>query len=106
MDNTLKETDHMTLQATKLLLYAWEHDLAKGLPQGENPFDEAIEQMWVKQWLFYGNTARYASAMTGAQDYVAFKYGWWGLTTNLQKMKDKIELKKAVKKLKEDDDED
>ncbi len=106
MDNTLKETDRMTLQATKLLVYAWENDLAKGLPHGENPFDEAIEQKWLKQWLFYGNTARYASAMTGAQDYVAFKYGWWGLTTNLQEMKDKIELKKAVKELEEEEKED
>jgi hypothetical protein len=106
MDNTLKETDHMTLQATKLLVYAWENGLAKGLPHGENPFDEAIEQKWVKQWLFYGNTARYASAMSGAQDYVAFKYGWWGLTTNLQEMKDKIELKKAIKHIKEEEKED
>jgi hypothetical protein len=40
--------------------------------------------------------------MTGAQDYVAFKYGWWGLTTNLQEMKDKIDMKKARKEEKED----
>jgi len=101
MDNTIKETDHMTLQATKLLQYAWDHGLAKGIPQGANPFDEAIEQKWIKQWLFYGNTARYASAMTGAQDYVAFKYGWWGLTTNLEKMREEIEMKEAIKKLEE-----
>jgi hypothetical protein len=98
MDNTLKETDDMTLQATKLITYAWDN----GLADGSNPFDEGIERKWVKQWLFYGNTARYASAMTGAQDYVAFKYGWWGLTTNLQEMKDKIDMKKALKEGEED----
>lgn len=90
---TVAETDKMTFEATKLLLRAWE----LGLAQPSNPFDEAIEQKWAKQWLFYGNSARYASAMTGAPDYAAFKYGWWGLTTNLSEMAEMIELKKAVK---------
>lgn len=94
MDNTLRETDGMTFAATKLLTEAWEH----GLADDSNPFDEAIEQKWIKQWLFYGNSVRYASAMTGAQDYTTFKYGWWGLTTNLQEMKDKIEVKRKLHK--------
>jgi hypothetical protein len=93
MDNTLEETDAMTLAATKLMLEAW----GAGVADDSNPFDEAIERKWILQWLFYGNTARYASAMTGAQDYVAFKYGWWGLTTNLQEMRDKIETKIKLK---------
>ncbi len=93
MDNTIAETDHMILQATKLMTYAWDN----GLADNSNPFDEAIEQKWIKQWLFYANSTKYASAMTGAQDYTSFKYGWWGLTTNLQEMKDSIELKKAIK---------
>ncbi len=100
MDNTIAETDRMTLQATKLMMYAWEH----GLADDSDPFDEALEQKWIRQWLFYANTAKYASAMSGAQDYVAFKYGWWGLSTNLQEMKDKIEAKEALGKLKKDDD--
>lgn len=87
LENTLKETDKMTLAAMTLLLEAWK----LGLADDANPFDEALEQKWIKQWLFYGNTARYASAMTGAPDYVAFKYGWWGLTTNLEEMKGLIE---------------
>lgn len=99
LDNTLKETDEMTLAATKLMVKAWEN----GVADNKNPFDEAIEQKWTAQWLFYGNTARYASAMTGAQDYVAFKYGWWGLTTNLEEMREKLEIKM---KLKEEDEED
>jgi hypothetical protein len=82
----------MTLAATRLLEEAWEH----GLADDSNPFDEAIEQKWIAQWLFYGNSVRYASAMTGAQDYTTFKYGWWGLTTNLEEMKEKIETKKKL----------
>ena len=86
MDNTLKETDAMTLAATKLLNAAWQ----KGMADRKNPFNEEIEQKWVRQWLFYGNCVRYASAMTGAPDYTSFKYGWWELTTNLEGMREKV----------------
>jgi hypothetical protein len=95
LETTLRETDGMTLAATRLLLAAWE----AGAADKKNPFDEALERKWIKQWLFYGNTARYASAMSGAPDYAAFKYGWWGLTTNLEEMKDKIEMKIKPKDL-------
>ena len=84
----------MALASTLLLVEAWKHGLAEGLPQGKNPFDGAIEQMWIRQWLFYANSVKYASAMTGAPDYATFKNGWWNLTENLQRMKDWIELKK------------
>jgi len=97
LDNTIQEVDSMTMASTLLLLEAWKHDLAEGLPHGKNPFDETIEQMWIRQWLFYGNSIKYASAMTGAPDYAAFKNGWWNLTENLQHMKDWIELKKKAK---------
>jgi hypothetical protein len=50
--------------------------------------------MWIRQWLFYANSIKYASAMTGAPDYATFKHGWWNLTENLQHMKDWIEFKK------------
>jgi len=52
--------------------------------------------MWIKQWLFYSNSIRYASAMTGAHDYATFKNGWWELSDNLQKMKDMIEMKSRL----------
>lgn len=97
LDNTIKEVDSMILASTLLLLEAWKHNIAEGLPHGKNPFDEGIEQMWIRQWLFYGNSIKYASAMTGAPDYAAFKNGWWYLTENLQHMKDMIELKKKAK---------
>jgi hypothetical protein len=94
LDNTIKEVDSLTLASTLLLLEGWNHGLAEGLPQGKNPFDESIEQMWIRQWLFYANSVKYASAMTGAPDYAAFKNGWWNLTENLQHMRDWIEQKK------------
>ncbi|MEW6571897.1 MAG: multiheme c-type cytochrome, partial [Nitrospirota bacterium] len=89
LDNTIKETDAMILAATQLIQTAWE----RGIEDKTNPFDGPIEQMWVRQWLFYANSIRYASAMTGAPDYTAFKNGWWYLTENLQHMKKWIEMK-------------
>jgi hydroxylamine dehydrogenase len=87
---TIKETDEMILSATRLMIVAWE----KQIEDKKNPFDETIEQMWARQWLFYANSVRYASAMTGAPDYTAFKNGWWYLNENLQHMKDWIEFMK------------
>jgi hypothetical protein len=98
LDNTVKETNGMTLAATMLLLEAWEKGLEQGLPQKSNPFDESIEQLWLKQWLFFSNSTRYASAMTGAPDYAAFHYGWWDLTNNLVQMRNMIDLKQASSK--------
>jgi hypothetical protein len=87
-ETTVTESDKMVLSATKLLLEAWN----QGLADQSNPFDEAIEQKWIAQWLFYANSVRYASAMSGP-DYAAFKLGWWELTRNLQRMKELIESK-------------
>ncbi len=97
LDNTIKEADSMILSSTLLLLEAWKNNLAEGLLHGKNPFDDAIEQMWIRQWLFYGNSIKYSSAMTGAPDYATFKNGWWNMTENLQNMKDWIEFKKNAK---------
>lgn len=94
--NTIQETDAMTLAATQLVSEAW----AKKIEDKSNPFDEPIEQRWEKQWLFYANSIRYASAMTGAPDYTAFKNGWWEMTNNLAEMRDAIDLKAQGKKKK------
>jgi hydroxylamine dehydrogenase len=94
LDNTIKETNEMTLSATKLMSEAWD----KGIEDKSNPFDEQIEKLWIKQWLFYANSVRYASAMTGAPDYAAFKNGWWELSENLQKMRDLIDQKEQALK--------
>ncbi len=88
LHSTIGEADMMAMAATKLLQNAWE----KGIADKSNPFDEAIEQKWMKQWLFYANSIRYASAMSGP-DYATFKNGWFELSKNLQDMKDLIEIK-------------
>ncbi len=88
-DNTNKETNGMVLSATQLMQRAWDKKIA----DNKNPFDETIELTWAQQWLFYANSIRYSSAMTGAPDYAAFKNGWWYLTKTLQEIKVKIEKK-------------
>ncbi len=97
LDSTLKETDAMIRAATVLMADAWE----KGVEDKTNPFDESIEKLWTKQWLFYSNSIRYASAMTGAPDYTSFKLGWWELSDNLQRMKDAIEAKERMRLLRQ-----
>lgn len=93
LDNTIRETNEMVRAATELMLNAWE----RGIEDRSNLFDESIERMWIRQWLFYSNSIRYASAMTGAPDYTSFKLGWWDLSHNLQQMKDMIEIKSMLK---------
>jgi peroxiredoxin len=91
MDNTIEEVDNMVLAATQLMGKAWKD----GLADDSNPFDETLEHKWIQQWLFYANSVRYASAMTGAPDYAAFKNGWWELTKNLAEMQSLIALKES-----------
>jgi hypothetical protein len=93
LDRTIGTTNAMTLEASKILLSAWEKGLAKGIVQGENIFDEAIEKKWTEQWLFYGNSTRFASAMGGA-DYGVFANGRWYQSKNLQEMKDYLKFLK------------
>ena len=95
-ENSVEVTNDMTLAATRILMRAWKQGAARGLPQGEDPFDEAIEKMWVEQWLFYANATRFASAMMGA-DYGVFANGRWHLSKNLQEMTDWLEFKDSRK---------
>jgi hydroxylamine dehydrogenase len=92
LKKTVRYTNDMTLTATKIMLSAWERGFAKGLAQKDSPFDEAIEKMWVEQWLFYANTTRLASAMTGA-DYGVFANGRWSMSKNIQDMFDWLKLR-------------
>jgi hydroxylamine dehydrogenase len=66
-------------------LTAWKTGAAKGPAQNDSIFNEAIEKKWVEQWLFYANSTRFASAMTGA-DYGVFAHGRWHMSKNLQEM--------------------
>jgi hydroxylamine dehydrogenase len=96
LENTIKETDAMTRTATDLMIEAWN----RGIEDNKNLFDEPVEQRWVKQWLFYSNSVRYASAMTGAPDYTAFKNGWWEMSNNLIEMRELMDIKAFMKKQK------
>jgi len=91
-ENTIKTTNAATLTATKILLDAWQKGAAQGLAQKDSVFNEAIEKKWVEQWLFYANSTRYASAMSGA-DYGVFAHGRWYLNKNIQEMADWLEFK-------------
>ncbi len=91
-EHTLKTTNAMTLTATQILLAAWEKGAARGPAQKDSIFNEAIEKKWVEQWLFYGNSTRFASAMAGA-DYGVFANGRWHLNKNIQEMGDWLEFK-------------
>jgi hypothetical protein len=87
LENTVQTTNAMTLTATQVLLSAWEAGIARGPAQKDSIFNEAIEKMWVEQWLFYANSTRLASAMAGA-DYGVFANGRWYLSKNIQEMLD------------------
>jgi len=93
LKKSVQFTNDMTLTATRIMSAAWKEGFAKGPAQKANPFDEAIEKMWVEQWLFYANTTRLASAMAGA-DYGVFANGRWYLSKNIQDMFDWLKTKR------------
>ena len=87
-ENTIQTSNRMTLTATQIQLRAWAEKVARMEP---SLFDEALEKKWVEQWLFYGNSTRFASAMMGA-DYGVFANGRWYLSKNVQEMLDRLKL--------------
>ncbi len=82
LDRTIRNTNAMVRTATRLVQEAWR----RGLADPANPFDEPLEHLWLRSWLFYTNSIRYASAMTGAPDYATFKNGWWDLNETLERL--------------------
>jgi hypothetical protein len=92
LDSTIETTNRMTLTATQILGEIWNSGLAKGLPQGESIFDDAIEKKWVEQWLFYSNSIRMSAAMGGA-DYGVFANGRWYLSKNIREMQDWMHIR-------------
>ncbi|MBN2645429.1 MAG: hydroxylamine oxidase [Desulfuromonadaceae bacterium] len=95
LDRSIETSNAMTLEATKVLSAAWKEGLAQGLPQNANPFDEAIEIKWIEQWLFYGNSVRFATAMGGV-DYGVFADGRWTQARNLKEMGDYLKFLRAT----------
>ncbi|MFH1138752.1 MAG: multiheme c-type cytochrome [Pseudomonadota bacterium] len=88
-EGSLAKTDAQVLAATQILAEAWREKAAQGPPQG-SPFDEAIEKKWVETWLFYANSTRLASAMSGA-DYGVFEQGRFFMSKSMADMVDWLE---------------
>jgi hypothetical protein len=97
LERSLETTNAMTHTATQILTKAWDQGLAKGFARNDSIFNEAIEKMWVEQWLFYANSTRFASAMAGA-DYGVFANGRWYMSKNVQEMMDWLEFKTEANK--------
>jgi len=97
LEHTLTTTNALTLTATRILQTAWEKGYAKGLGQQDSIFNEAIEKKWVEQWLFYGNSTRFSSAMAGA-DYGVFANGRWQMHRNIQEMLDWLDIRQNAAK--------
>ncbi len=94
-EKTIEYSNAMTRTAADLLYKGWETGAAKGPAQGNGIFNDTLEIKWVKQWLFYANSTRFASAMMGA-DYGVFADGRWKLSSNLREMEDEIAIKEAL----------
>ena len=92
LNSTIRETDRMTKAATELMQRAWD----AGLADRSNPFDEPLERRWMKQWLYYANSIRLGSAMSGP-DHTSFQTGWFDLTTHLRELQEEIEARAKAK---------
>jgi hydroxylamine dehydrogenase len=92
-ENTITTSNEMTHTATDMIMNAWQEKLADN---HTSLFDEAIEKQWVEQWLFYGNSTRFASAMMGA-DYGVFAHGRWNLSANIRDMLDRLKFLRGTK---------
>ena len=92
LEHSIETTNELTKTATKIIVKAWETGAAKGIAQKDSIFNEGIEKDWSAQWLFYANSARFASAMMGA-DYGVFESGRWFMTKNIQQLVDWLNVK-------------
>lgn len=84
LETTIEETNAATLAATRIMQRIW----AEGLADDGNPFDEYIERVWARSWLFYATTTRFASAMAGGGDYAVFENGRYQLMETVRKLDD------------------
>ena len=100
IENTIRETNAVTVEGTNMLVEAWEKGYAQGIPQGSNIFDEGIERDWTALWLFYANSTRFASAMGGGGDYGVFANGRYQMSEMLIKMHEWMELNDRINKKK------
>ncbi|MFW6240668.1 MAG: multiheme c-type cytochrome [Thermodesulfobacteriota bacterium] len=92
-ENTIRTSNAAIRTATQIMNDIWSRGYAKGIAQGENPFDESVERMWSDAWLFYGNTIRFASAMAGGGDYGVFADGRYQLNQTIRDLDDWLDLR-------------
>jgi hypothetical protein len=95
-EETIQTSNASVKAATDLMRAAWDQGVARGLDQGQNPFDEAIERIWSDGWLFYANTVRFASAMGGGGDYGVFADGRYQLSSSVYHLADRLALEKRL----------
>lgn len=88
-DTTVNEADDMVNATTSLILKYHQDEPERAA----NPFDDEIERLWIKQWLYYANSVRYSAAMSGP-DYATFKNGWYEMNLNIRKINKLVEEKK------------
>jgi hydroxylamine dehydrogenase len=97
--NTIRQTNTTVLTLTDIMNEAWTRGYARGLGQGESPFDEAVERQWSDAWLFYANTVRFASAMAGGGDYGVFADGRYQLTQTVAELQEWLEQRRTMENL-------
>lgn len=89
-ESTIKETNAATLSATRVMQALWQKGKARGLAQGQNPFDETLERIWSDTWLFHANSIRFASAMAGGGDYGVFADGRYQMMQKITRLNDRL----------------
>jgi cytochrome c553 len=95
-ENTIRETNAKTLEATRIIQEVWAAGLASGPDRKASPFDEGIERRWADTWLIYANTIRFASAMGCGGDYGVFADGRYELNKTIMDLQDWLELRKLL----------
>lgn len=97
--NTIRQSNATVLTLTDIMNEAWTRGYARGLGQGQSPFDEAVERKWSDAWLFYANTVRFASAMAGGGDYGVFADGRYQLSQTVAELHEWLEQRRTLENL-------
>lgn len=96
--STIQTTNATTRTATQLMMEIWKPGFATSLERGGNPFDEFIEKVWTDIWLFYANTARFASAMAGGGDYATFADSRYQMMKAVRQLEEWLNSRSPAKK--------
>jgi hypothetical protein len=96
LDNTIARTNALTHEATKIMTDIWDAGYARGLPQGDNIFDEESERIWTSIWLFYANSTRFTSAMAGGGDYGVFANGRFQTTEQVYRLHEYLKFHRQL----------